>query len=275
MKIMMRRDQDRHQLSEFSQFLPLNSLICIAYITSSVNNIIDIGTVSIWVTIGYVSTLRLLRRHRHLSSCNFDFDPTISVGGMPYMYGEDMHLETEPMDYVGYADTIMNGKCHTGDSLMVVAVHVEFYGYQLMLRFYDLNYHDYNGIRILDNDKLLLSAYYNSNKCVGKKYDKQSGKYDGNDAVGPDIGPGISSELYDGLGILSDEIGQTAGSANDVHVYCMSEICNMNQNHYTLSTRHGNKQTHVVDISCSDSKESRDYIDQFNDKILRGQDYIS
>jgi hypothetical protein len=237
-----------------TQFLPLNSLIYIAYITSSVNNIIVIDTVSVWVSIGCVSTLRLLRRHRHLSSCNFDFNPTISVGGMPY--GEDIHLETEPMDYVGYADTIMIGKCHTEDSFMEVTVHEECYGYHLMLRninFSDMNYHDCSCVRILDNDKLLLTAYCNSRKCDEKKSDKHSGKYDETITVGPDIGPGISSELYDKH---SDEIGPADCSMNDVHVYCTNELRIMYQKHDTLSTENGNKQTRVKNgnfINMSDA----------------------
>ena len=65
----------------------------------------------------------------------------------------------------------------------------------------------------------------------------RSGKYDDNDAVGPDIGPGMSSELYDELGILLDN------SANEIHVYSTNEISTMHQKHNTLTTENGNKLT--------------------------------
>ena len=84
----------------------------------------------------------------------------------------------------------------------------------------------------------------------------RSGKYDDNDAVGPDIGPGMSSELYDELGILLDKIDLAACSANEMHVYCTNELRIMYQKHDTLSTENGNKQTRVKNgnfINMSDA----------------------
>jgi hypothetical protein len=70
-----------------TQFLTLDSSICIGCICSSISNVNDVCTISIWVIDRCVSTFRLCRRPHHLSSYHFDFNPAISVGGIHY--GDD------------------------------------------------------------------------------------------------------------------------------------------------------------------------------------------
>jgi hypothetical protein len=163
-----------------TQFLSFNSSVSIDYICSPMSKVTDVWTLSVWGLVRYVSTFRLCHRVHHLSGCNFDFNPTISVGGI--RYGGDMQYKciektTAQDEYVdnktmGSHSTILHF-VGANNYVMTTYGDVDFEASDMIIIYLEvLSISAIDNSLIVENDVALTSirgmiifSWYNINAC--------------------------------------------------------------------------------------------------------------